>query len=701
MFIVFEGNFLFQYYTRGNLKYYLLNKCKHLFYMTKIGVQRSLSLDTDDISKIQRRLEGYEYLRETLCAVHSRLEDNKITDCRFKKVKTLVPLLKDLEHPIPNSFESYDGINVKLHDGTLQKYLGNNAIHFFGPAFYREIDADVYNAQKDCLNHLTFTNITSQMTTNVNTLTELTKMEEVRYALSGSEAVDIAFRDVRTSTEKKYIVRFKNAYHGHSSGVANDGPHMLYLNEMTQEALDFIETYHYRIAGVVVNPMHYFYGPNKVSPPGEKLTVGRRSPSPPDFNEYSAWLNKLNDKCKYCSAYLTPIAFIMDDIYFGFRTQEIFSYKFFNLNTEPDVIILGKGMAGGYPLSAVCGKARFMNFYDKNYLLKVNRSVGTFTAWERGICASNVFLSKILSNLEMFTPPIERFDNFVLKTNRALCENKIPVQLRNFSNTFSVDYLEDSLYNSMFTQFLMAEGIFFSNQSTGKFNLSAGWSEDDLDDLMTKIVDAGVKMKEYQLFEPKDNKYWYLPFSFMFATNWLRINYDQIMLDKKIDIEVSHNHPFNKFGHFWSSIGMIFISYPAMWNGNYSKGVAWFLYTHTLRQSGHFFYERQDPDQEKRKFGHKDGTKKVATLGVGLCIMLYLFKDNIQHFKVYDKGTIALYSALMTVLPHFTEIWHKYSFVRAIQWAIKIITDPFTDLGDFYTHAIIHPKYFIDFNVKR
>ena len=32
---------------------------------------------------------------------------------------------------------------------------------------------------------------------------------------------------------------------------------------------------------------------------------------------------------------------------------------------------------------------------------------------------------------------------------------------------------------------------------------------------------------------------------------------------------------------------------------------------------------------------------------------------------------------------------------------MKILTDPFTDLLDFYTHIVIHPKYFLDLKDQR
>merc|ERR1711871_542468 len=184
-------------------------------------------------------------------------------------------------------------------------------------------------------------------------------------------------------------------------------------------------------------------------------------------------------------------------------------------------------------------------------------------------------------------------------------------------------------------------------------------------------------MKQYGFLEKKKTKFWYLPILKSFIFNFVRIQYEQIMLDKHIDISVSHNHPFNRFGHFWSSIGMIVISYPNMWWGNYGYAVKWFLYTHILRQSGHFFYERQDPDKEKRKFGHKDGTKKWATLGVAMCVLLYVYKNHLDMINMISHDDLAVYFALLTVIPHFAEIWHKFGFLRSIHWAIKITTDPF------------------------
>ncbi len=173
----------------------------------------------------------------------------------------------------------------------------------------------------------------------------------------------------------------------------------------------------------------------------------------------------------------------------------------------------------------------------------------------------------------------------------------VPVRIRNFSNTFSVDFLSKSFYNSRYPQYLLAEGIFLGNYSTGKFNLNADLKKADFEELEEKFVSAAVKMQKDGYFEPMSSmakKKLYFSLMARFAKNYAKIYYDQIMLDKHIDIEVSHNHPVNKFGHFWSSVGMIIFAYPLIfWYGQPLKGCLWFLATHVVRQSGHFFYEHQ------------------------------------------------------------------------------------------------------------
>jgi hypothetical protein len=493
------------------------------------------------------------------------------------------------------------------------------------------------------------------------------------------------------------------------------------LKECDPASLEFIEKYHYRISAVVVNPMQHFTGINKPSPPGEKFTLGKRERQAIEKQDYAKWLHALQAKCKYCTKYLSQMAFVIDDIYFALRTPELFSFRYFtNPDTGaelcPDVLVLGKGIAAGYPLSMVLGKKGFLNTYDKKYLLQVNKTVGTLAAWYGGLVASNVFLDALqdeqVAAQQQLADMGTKFNTFSSNLNATFQAKHLPLRIRNFSNTFSINYLHDSLYNSRYPQYCMAEGVFLGNYSTGKFNLNNDTSDADWQVLSTKLVNAATLMQEHGYFEPYssslEKKKLFARCLGRFAVNYLRIFYDQIMQDKHIDISVSHNHPVNKFGHFWSSVGMILLAYPYCLLGDPIKGCMWFLLTHTVRQSGHFFYEHQDRDIEKLKFGHKDGSKKESVAFLVVAGLVYYYRSIVWE---YTNSLVSLQElhtpqymslvATLTILPHLVEIIHQWGWMRGISWILKILTDPFTDLLDFYEYWIIHPKWFLDFKERK
>lgn len=260
------------------------------------------------------------------------------------------------------------------------------------------------------------------------------------------------------------IVRFTSAYHGHVSGVSFiDCPNHIFLPECSQSSIDFIEKYHHRIAAVIVNPMQHFTGINKPSPPGEKTNASSRIRRAVSRAEYARWLHSLQEKCNYCTKYLSRVAFIIDDIYFAFRTPELFSTHYFahpdtGMALRPNVLVLGKGVAAGYPLSVVLGQRGYLNTYDKKYLLQLNKTVGTFAAWHGGIVASNVLLESIIAEDEngasilkvgtrqQLKAMVTKFDQSTLDMNLRLATEGLPIRLRSFSNTFTIDYLSKSEY---------------------------------------------------------------------------------------------------------------------------------------------------------------------------------------------------------------------------------------------------------------
>ncbi|ACI64822.1 predicted protein [Thalassiosira pseudonana CCMP1335] len=746
-----------EFFLKSNIKYRIMDSlAAYIYYGDDIGVEASLKLDSPSSDIYQRRLVGQQYLASKLEATkpkdgvecHGKTLAASLVDCRFAlaKVRNGSPH-NDVNGTFNGSASAHDEgaagiLTVVTEDGVARPYVGNDAVHTLGvESFYAPIQKEVNRQMslddkenKESMMRYCPIAMNSALEKNVGLIKRLTGMDKVRYALSGSEAVDAALKDIKASCKNKpLIVRFTSAYHGHVSGVSFLAcDNHVFLPECAQDSIDFIERYHYRIAAVIVNPMQHFTGVNKPSPPGEKVTHSSRIRSSVPRDEYARWLHSLQYKCNYCTKYLSKVALVMDDIYFAFRTPDLLSSQYFlhpdtQAPLKPDVMILGKALAAGYPLSAVVGREGFLNSYDKKFLLQVNKTVGTLAAWHGGIIASNVFLEALegrggsdgqpllkIGAKEQFSNLVRKCDAFSQSLNARFANEGLPVRIRNFSNTFSFDFLNKSLYNSRYPQYLLAEGIFLGNYSTGKFNLNADVTMSDWKCLEEKFVSAASKMQRDGYFEPMKSAAktkLYLSLMTKFARNYAWIYYNQIMNDKHIDIEVSHNHPVNKFGHFWSSVGMIVFAYPLLfWYCDPLKGCLCFFLTHVVRQSGHFFYEHQDKNIEKLKFGHKDASKKEAVVFLSLATLVYKYRETLYDFVIqyidpsFLELTLEQYVlaiALFTVVPHFVEICYQYGWLRGVSWALKILTDPFTDLLDFYTHVVIHPKWFLDLKEQR
>ncbi len=149
---------------------------------------------------------------------------------------------------------------------------------------------------------------------------------------------------------------------------------------------------------------------------------------------------------------------------------------------------------------------------------------------------------------------------------------------------------------------------------------------------------------------------------------------------------------------------MLAFAYPYMLCGQTLKAGLVFLAAHVIRQSGHFFYEHQDRDIEKLKFGHKDGSKKFAAGGLIMAAVGYYYRaiisETFHTYKLHlslNTEQYVILVASMTILVHFLEIVHQYGLLRGISWQLKIWTDPITDLMDFYQYAVIKPKWFFAF----
>lgn len=233
-------------------------------------------------------------------------------------------------------------------------------------------------------------------------LTRAVPIDDARaiFVSTGAEAVENAIKIARAATGRPGVIAFSGGFHGRTNlcmaltgkvvpykkGFGPFTPEIYhapfpaeYLGvgaEASLAALD--ELFHCdiqpdRVAAVIVEPVQ-----------GE----GGFYPVPDGF------LQKLREICdKY------DIVLILDEIQTGFaRTGKLFAVE--HAGVRPDLMTLAKGIAGGYPLAAVVGRADIMNGPEPGGL------GGTYAASPLG-CAAGLAVLDIIEEEKLCERAVE------------------------------------------------------------------------------------------------------------------------------------------------------------------------------------------------------------------------------------------------------------------------------------------------------
>ncbi|MER8224320.1 MupA/Atu3671 family FMN-dependent luciferase-like monooxygenase [Streptomyces sp. NPDC094143] len=190
-------------------------------------------------------------------------------------------------------------------------------------------------------------------------LAELTGLERVAFANSGTEANSAAIRLARAATGRDKIVTFLGAYHGHADNVlgraSGSGTEqltvpvsrgiprsavsdLLVLDYGSDTALETIARHAGDIAAVVVEP------------------VQSRHPSlqPVEF------VRKLRELTRRHG-----IVLLFDEMLTGFRPAPRGAQELYGVT--PDLATYGKLLGGGFPIGAIAGRADIMDGVDGGY----------------------------------------------------------------------------------------------------------------------------------------------------------------------------------------------------------------------------------------------------------------------------------------------------------------------------------------------
>tara|TARA_B100000963_G_C22638361_1_gene678920 strand:+ start:6117 stop:7409 length:1293 start_codon:yes stop_codon:yes gene_type:complete len=275
--------------------------------------------------------------------------------------------------------------------------------------------------------------------------------QQVKFAKGGGEAMAMAIRIARSST-KKYKVIF-SGYHGwhdwyisaNLSNIKNLNNHLL----KNLKPLGIPKTLKNSTIPVDFNnekKLIEIFKKNKDA--GILVVEGAR-------NQYLSsnfvkTINQLKRKKK--------IIVIVDEITSGWRETLGGVYKKAGLN--PDIVIYGKALGNGYPISAVIGKKKFMEKGNKTFI--------SSTAWtERvGFVAALSTIDFIKKN-KVFKN-IKKKGKFILNSWISLAKkNNLKITTNNFysmpSFYFNYENIDNEVLHTMFTKLMLEEKYLATN----------------------------------------------------------------------------------------------------------------------------------------------------------------------------------------------------------------------------------------------
>ncbi|WP_190200705.1 non-ribosomal peptide synthetase [Streptomyces djakartensis] len=190
-------------------------------------------------------------------------------------------------------------------------------------------------------------------------LAELTGLERVAFANSGTEANSAAIRLARAATGRDKIVTFLGAYHGHADNVLGRASgsgagtatvpvsrgipqaavsDLLVLDYGSDTALETIARHADDIAAVVVEP------------------VQSRHPS----LQPAGFVRRLRELTRRHG-----IVLLFDEMLTGFRPAPRGAQELYGVT--PDLATYGKLLGGGFPIGAIAGRADIMDGVDGGY----------------------------------------------------------------------------------------------------------------------------------------------------------------------------------------------------------------------------------------------------------------------------------------------------------------------------------------------
>lgn len=324
-------------------------------------------------------------------------------------------------------------------------------------------------------------------------VSELTGVERVAFANTGSEAIMVAIRLARAVTKKDKIVRFVTSFHGSFDGIlaemGEDGSEpmatgiassmiqdTLVMQYGSETSLESITNQAGSIAAVLVEP------------------VQSRNPS----LQPKAYLKKLRELTERYG-----IALIFDEMITGFRVHPGGAQAHFGVTA--DIVTYGKIVGGGLPIGVLGGKKCYMDAIDGGSWHFGDRSgpnkettffAGTFCKHPLTMAAALAVLTKIRKDGPELQQSLNRVtEEFSEKLNHLFVLRQVPITVKYFSSMYRLesgaaqDMPRHSLEMNLFFKLLQLQGVYVWERRT--CFISTAHKTEDLDAIYA-AVDAAI-----------------------------------------------------------------------------------------------------------------------------------------------------------------------------------------------------------------
>ncbi|MEU6368208.1 aminotransferase class III-fold pyridoxal phosphate-dependent enzyme [Streptomyces sp. NPDC046931] len=337
---------------------------------------------------------------------------------------------------------------------------------------------------------------------------EMTGVERLFFAVTGTDAVRGALRVAQAATGRSRFVMFSGSYHGQDDrvlalpDVLGDPTHSvpmapgispeaardpLILTYGAGSSLKAIEEHADQLAGVLVEP------------------VQSRNPAlqPADF------LKELRELTARLG-----IPLIFDEVITGFRVHPGGAQAYFGVRA--DIVAYGKVVGGGLPVSVVAGKAEFLDRVDggvwadgpgpdpdseKTYIGSTFEMHPLAMASARGI----------LRHLRDQGPALQealtaRTTRLAETLNAFFEEEEVPIRVLHFSSVFrfawrgNASYAYQPLEIEVFHFHLLSRGIYIWEGRT--CFLSSAHTDEDIEGIVTAVRESIAAMREGEFLPP-------------------------------------------------------------------------------------------------------------------------------------------------------------------------------------------------------